>query len=135
MFRNIGNSSYYTGIRCQSVLNRRWISQEEPVKFADYLRVNALKHRDRVALIERHAASEQRRTLTWEQFNLKVNKIANYLKKDLKIKRGERILHLFNNSIEWITTYFGIIKIGAVVVPLNFRFIELETTRQNIKTR
>ena len=35
-------------------------------------------------------------------------------------------MHLLNNSIEWLTTYFGIIKIGAVVVPLNFRFIEAD---------
>ena len=96
------------------------------MNFADYLRVNAFKHRDGIALIERHAASKQRRTLTWRQFNSEVNKIANYLKNDLNIKKGDRVLHLFNNSIEWLTTYFGIIKIGAVVVPLNFRFIETD---------
>ncbi len=33
-------------------------------------------------------------------------------------------MHLQNNSFEWLITYFGIIKLGAVVVPLNFRFIE-----------
>jgi acyl-CoA synthetase (AMP-forming)/AMP-acid ligase II len=96
------------------------------MNFADYLRVNALKHADRISLIERHPESEQRRTLTWAQFNVEVNRVANCLQKVLKIKKGDRILHLFNNSIEWITTYFGIIKIGAVVVPLNFRFIEAD---------
>jgi acyl-CoA synthetase (AMP-forming)/AMP-acid ligase II len=32
-------------------------------------------------------------------------------------------MHLQNNSLEWLITYYGTIKIGAVVVPLNFRFV------------
>ena len=32
-------------------------------------------------------------------------------------------MHLQNNSLEWVITYYAIIKIGAVVVPLNFRFV------------
>ena len=94
------------------------------MNFANYLKVNAQKHKFKAALIERHPASQQNRTLSWEQFNLEVNKVANYLKTNLEVKKGDRVLHLFNNSLEWITTYFGIIKIGAIVVPLNFRFIE-----------
>jgi len=32
-------------------------------------------------------------------------------------------MHLQNNSLEWLITYYGILKTGAVVVPLNFRFV------------
>jgi acyl-CoA synthetase (AMP-forming)/AMP-acid ligase II len=94
------------------------------MNLADYLRVNAFKYKNKVAVIERHPAKNQRRTLTWEEFNAEANKMGNYLKKELGIQKGDRVLHLFNNSIEWLTAYFGIIKIGAIVVPLNFRFIE-----------
>jgi len=31
-------------------------------------------------------------------------------------------MHLQNNSLEWLVTYYAIIRLGAVVVPLNFRF-------------
>ena len=31
-------------------------------------------------------------------------------------------MHLQNNSLEWLITYYAIIRLGAVVVPLNFRF-------------
>ncbi len=31
-------------------------------------------------------------------------------------------MHLQNNSLEWVITYYAIIRLGAVVVPLNFRF-------------
>jgi len=31
-------------------------------------------------------------------------------------------VHLQNNSLEWLVTYYAIIRLGALVVPLNFRF-------------
>lgn len=94
------------------------------MNLADYLRMNAVKYKRKAALIERQPVRSRRRVLTWEDFNAEVNKVGNFLKKNLGIRKGDRVLHLFNNSMEWLTTYFGIIKIGAVVVPLNFRFIE-----------
>jgi len=45
------------------------------------------------------------------------------LSKELGIKFGDYVMHLQNNSLEWLITYYGIIKLGAVVVPLNFRFV------------
>jgi acyl-CoA synthetase (AMP-forming)/AMP-acid ligase II len=78
---------------------------------------------DKICLIERTPSINQRRTLTWRQFNDEINKVANYLSKDLGIKDGDFVMHLQNNSLEWLITYYGIIKIGAVVVPLNFRFV------------
>jgi len=39
------------------------------------------------------------------------------------VKDGDFIMHLQNNSLEWLITYYGILKTGAVVVPLNFRFV------------
>lgn len=93
------------------------------MNFANYLRINALKHKEKISLIERYPAGDKRRTLTWESFNHEVNKVANHLKNELGIQKGDRVLHLLNNSFEWLIVYFGIIKLGAIVVPLNFRFI------------
>ena len=31
-------------------------------------------------------------------------------------------MHLMHNSIDWLIAYFGVVKTGAWVVPLNFRF-------------
>jgi hypothetical protein len=44
-------------------------------------------------------------------------------RKELGVKDGDFIMHLQNNSLEWLITYYGILKTGAVVVPLNFRFV------------
>jgi acyl-CoA synthetase (AMP-forming)/AMP-acid ligase II len=93
------------------------------MNFANYARINALKYMDKICLIERVPLKNQRRTITWEEFNDDINKVSNYLKKNLGIKKGDYVLHLLSNSLEWIIIYFGIVKLGAVVVPLNFRFI------------
>jgi acyl-CoA synthetase (AMP-forming)/AMP-acid ligase II len=77
---------------------------------------------DKVCLIERTPSKGLRRTLTWKQFNDEINKVANYLSKEVGVKDGDFVMHLQNNSLEWLITYYGIIKLGAVVVPLNFRF-------------
>ena len=93
------------------------------MNYANYAVIHARHLSDKVCLIERTPSINQRRTLTWRQFNDQINKVANYLSKDLGIKNGDFVMHLQNNSLEWLITYYGIIKIGAVVVPLNFRFM------------
>jgi acyl-CoA synthetase (AMP-forming)/AMP-acid ligase II len=93
------------------------------MNYANYAAVHARHLPDKICLIERTPSINQRRTLTWRQFNDEINKVANYLSKDLGIKDGDFVMHLQNNSLEWLITYYGIIKIGAVVVPLNFRFL------------
>jgi acyl-CoA synthetase (AMP-forming)/AMP-acid ligase II len=93
------------------------------MNYANYAVVHARHLPDKVCLIERTPSLNQRRTLTWRRFNDEINKVANYLSKDLGIKDGDFVMHLQNNSLEWLITYYGIIKIGAVIVPLNFRFL------------
>jgi acyl-CoA synthetase (AMP-forming)/AMP-acid ligase II/acyl carrier protein len=93
------------------------------MNYADYARLHARHLPDKVCLVERTPSKNERRTLTWRQFNDEINKVANYLSKELGIKDGDTVLHMQNNSLEWIITYYGIIKLGAVVVPLNFRFV------------
>jgi len=96
---------------------------ERAMNFANYARVHARHLPDKTCLIERTPSRDLRRTLTWKQFNNEINRTANYLSKVLGIKKGDYVMHLQNNSLEWLITYLGIIKIGAVVVPLNFRFL------------
>ena len=93
------------------------------MNYANYAAVHARHLADKICLIERTPSVNQRRTLTWRQFNDDINRVANFLSKDLAIKDGDFVMHLQNNSLEWLITYYGIIKIGAVVVPLNFRFV------------
>ena len=64
---------------------------------------------------------------TYRELNQRCNQIANaYL--DAGIRKGDRVAFLLMNSIEFMESYFALAKIGAVVVPLNWRLVpdELE---------
>jgi acyl-CoA synthetase (AMP-forming)/AMP-acid ligase II len=82
---------------------------------------NARMYPDDIALIERVPAEKRRWEITWRQFDERVTRFANALIKR-GIKKGDRIAHLMMNSIDWLVAYFGIVRTGAWVVPLNFRF-------------
>ena len=92
------------------------------MNFARYGTINAGKYPNQEFLIELKAAEKARRSLTWQEFNNETNKVANYLQKKIGIKKGDFILHLQMNSLEWIVTFHAILKAGAVAVPLSFRF-------------
>lgn len=72
-------------------------------------------------LIETAAGEEYRREITWRQFDLSANRFANLLF-TRGIKRGDKVAILLMNCIEWLPIYFGILKTGAIVVPMNYRY-------------
>ncbi len=42
------------------------------------------------------------------------------------IRKGQKVAILLMNCLEWLPIYFGILKTGAVAVPLNFRYTAQE---------
>ncbi len=72
-------------------------------------------------LIEPSRAAYYRREITWNIFNEKANRFANLLV-ERGIKKGEKVGILLMNCLEWLPIYFGILKTGALAVPLNFRY-------------
>ncbi len=113
----------------------------------EFLERNAREFRDEISLVEinpefkpesritwREYSLTQpvpgetlRRELTWGDFDKKANRFANLLL-SRGLKKGDKVAILMMNSIEWLPAYFGILKAGAVAVPLNFRY-----TAQEIK--
>ncbi|OPY57019.1 MAG: Long-chain-fatty-acid--CoA ligase FadD13 [Pelotomaculum sp. PtaU1.Bin035] len=91
------------------------------MNFARFGLINAKKYPDQEFLIERSPDQGSRRSLTWKEFNINTNKIANYLKY-VGVNKGDFVLHLQMNSLEWYVTYHAILRVGATAVPLNFRF-------------
>ncbi len=72
-------------------------------------------------LIENNPAGEYRREMTWQVFDEKANRLANLLL-ERGIKKGDRVAILLMNCLEWLPIYFGILRAGALAVPLNFRY-------------
>ncbi len=72
-------------------------------------------------LMEPNPVTHYRREITWRVFNEKANRFANLLT-ERGIKKGDKVAILLMNCLEWLPIYFGILKTGAVAVPLNFRY-------------
>lgn len=100
------------------------------------LKRNASDYSNETALIERIPETGQRSEITWKEFNDQSNRLANALLA-AGISKKDKVVQLMTNCIEWLPVYFGILKTGAWVVPLNFRFesdkIELCTTTAEAK--
>ncbi|MGX8686688.1 MAG: class I adenylate-forming enzyme family protein [bacterium] len=62
-----------------------------------------------------------RQEITWAVFNEKSNRVANFLLAR-GIKKDDKVAILMMNCLDWLPVYFGILKTGAVAVPLNFRY-------------
>ena len=73
------------------------------------------------SLIESSGAEPYRRELTWRQFDVAANRFANLLM-TRGVKKGDKVAILMMNCIDWLPIYFGILKAGALAVPMNFRF-------------
>ena len=107
----------------------------------EFLERNARDYADEVALVEinpqelesRHTTWREysliepspndsfRSELTWSGFDRKANRFANLLL-TRHLGRGSSVGILLMNCLEWLPIYFGILKSGAMAVPLNFRY-------------
>jgi acyl-CoA synthetase (AMP-forming)/AMP-acid ligase II len=92
-----------------------------PMPITEMLSRNARAYPDETALIELVPASGGRREITWREFESQVNKFANALFA-YGIRQGDKVAILMMNCLEWLPVYFGILKTGALAVPLNFRY-------------
>ena len=81
-----------------------------------YLTLNAQRHPDKLAL------TYDDRTYTYDAFNRTVNRIANGLR-ELGIQKGEKVALMMTNTDVFPVCYFALAKIGAVIVPVNFRLV------------
>ena len=73
------------------------------------------------SLIEPSRNDSFRSEMTWSEFDAKANRLANFLL-TRRITKGQRVGILLMNCLEWLPIYFGILKSGAMAVPLNFRY-------------
>lgn len=73
------------------------------------------------SLIETAPGGKYRREMTWREFDTKANRFANLLK-TRGVEKGDKVAILLMNCLEWLPIYFGILKTGALAVPMNYRY-------------
>jgi fatty-acyl-CoA synthase len=63
---------------------------------------------------------------TYHQLNKRANRFANVLRYKLDIHKGDRVAILARNRLEYLDALFATGKIGAILVPLNWRLMARE---------
>jgi benzoate-CoA ligase family protein len=82
-----------------------------------YNAVNILEH-NLTSRPDKTALYSAERTLTFRQVSDEVNRVGNALKR-LDVRMGEYVAILSLDCAEWVTTFFGALKIGAIAVGMN----------------
>jgi len=98
------------------------------VPITEMLSRNARMYPNDISLIERDPGVGLRREITWLQFEHMANKLAHVLLAE-GVRKGDRVAILMMNCLEWLPIYFGVLKTGALAVPLNFRYTAAEIKR------
>ena len=114
----------------------------ENMIITDFLERNARLYGGESALVELSPSEERDKAVTWWEFNLiesaspdapyrreiswrdfdrRANRFANLLL-SRGLKKGTKVALLLMNCLEWLPLYFGVLKAGCVVVPMNFRY-------------
>src|SRR5690625_6782126 len=57
--------------------------------------------------------------MTYSEFLNEVETLAGYLKNKLNIEKGENVLLFMQNSPQFLISMFAILRIQAVIVPIN----------------
>ena len=81
---------------------------------AEFLNITSSILPDRLAIV---CGDESR---TYGQLQERVNRLANVLQ-SYGVKQGDRVAAMDVNSIRYVETYYACAKVGAVLVPLNYR--------------
>ena len=91
------------------------------MNLSEMLARNARMFPAKTALIERTPSLGLRKTISWQELDERVSRIANGLR-DKGIKKGDKVVIWMLNSLNWLEAYLGILRAGAWAVPLNHRF-------------
>jgi fatty-acyl-CoA synthase/long-chain acyl-CoA synthetase len=63
--------------------------------------------------------------MTYAELDARASRVASALA-DRGVDPGDRVLLLATNSFEWVEALFGICRLGAVAVPINYRLVAAE---------
>jgi long-chain acyl-CoA synthetase len=79
----------------------------------NFLEHSAALYPDKIAFLQDDCR------VSYGELNSRANRLANWLV-NYGIKAGERVVLLLENSVEYVISYYAVLKSGAVVVPVNW---------------
>ena len=66
---------------------------------------------------------------TYNDLNDRANRLANFIKDELSVVKGDRVAYISRNRIELIDGYYATAKVGAMMTPYNARLSANELTQ------
>jgi len=89
------------------------------VAVGDFLKRSAVRFPEKTALV--YGTTKW----TYDRLNREVNRFANSIAQ-MGVKKGHRVAIMSHNCPQYLITFLGLAKIGAVITPLNFALREKE---------
>ncbi len=90
----------------------------------DYLARRELYSPDVLAIIDAGKTPERR--YTYREMNQRANRLANWLRDQAGIGKGDRVAILARDGVEHLDTFFACSKLGAIHTALNWRLVPQE---------
>ena len=99
----------------------------------EYLHHNVEQFKNKVSLISERSSvwdsgklvPTPSQTMTWNQFSQYTDRIVGHLLEN-GIETGSKVAILMENCILWLPIYLGILKSGAIAVPINYNYSDNE---------
>jgi len=85
--------------------------------YGDWIGRWGASYPDREAVVD--AISNRR--ITYGDFARQIHQMANFLHSNLGIQKGDRVAVLSLNRFEYLVLFFAVSRLGAILVPLNYR--------------
>jgi fatty-acyl-CoA synthase len=89
---------------------------------SDWIAFHADRTPDKLASIDQRSG----RRFTYGEMNERVGRLAAYLRREWGAKPGDRLAILAKNSAEYFEFQFACVKLGAMMLPLNWRLAPAE---------
>ncbi|HET7479063.1 MAG TPA: long-chain fatty acid--CoA ligase [Rubrobacteraceae bacterium] len=86
------------------------------------LEVSASRYPEKTAIIYYGTEIPYKRLLD------EVNALAGYLQRELGVEKGDRVLLYMQNSPQFVMAFYAVLRLGAVVVPVNPMLVTNELT-------
>ncbi len=89
---------------------------------SDWIAFHADRTPDKLAMIDQDSGQR----FTYGEFNDRAARLAAYLRHEWGAQKGDRLAILAKNSVDYFAFEFACIKLGALMLPLNWRLAEPE---------
>lgn len=77
------------------------------------------------AIPDEPALITDEREMSWAELDARATRLANHLK-GVGVGRGDHVAIHAMNCVEWVESFLGCFKLGAVPINVNYRYVEAE---------